>query len=159
MGNQSSWPPHHSSAAQLEVGLEDPLQEAGVSSLAAMELHGELQEQLGESLELEATMMFNFPTVGALARHIVSSLVSARQEPCVVASASGRPEEPVKQAHESHEAFHAASFDGFASTLLSASSPDREPMAEVMIQDTVFGLSGINIDRDADILATLMKPV
>ena len=54
-----------------EVGRDEPLMEAGLDSLAAVELRTELGTALG--LELPATVMFDYPTVAAL-----SGLVAAQ---------------------------------------------------------------------------------
>ncbi|MEC8425070.1 MAG: SDR family NAD(P)-dependent oxidoreductase, partial [Myxococcota bacterium] len=60
--------------AMVEVGLDDALKEAGVDSLASTELQGQLQLRLGSAVALPNTLMFDYPTVGAMSEYIVSSV-------------------------------------------------------------------------------------
>jgi acyl carrier protein len=57
---------------QLEVGLDEPLMEAGLNSLAVMRLMKQLSHKL--DMKLPATIAFDFPTVSQLAAHIGSLL-------------------------------------------------------------------------------------
>jgi acyl carrier protein len=56
-----------------EVGADEPLMAAGRDSLGAVELRNALQE--GAGVELPATLMFDYPTVDALAGFIVSQTI------------------------------------------------------------------------------------
>ena len=55
---------------QLGVGLDEPLMEAGLDSLAAIELRNQLSQNLGDGVVLPAIVLFNHPTVSQLAAHI-----------------------------------------------------------------------------------------
>ena len=59
---------------QLEVGLDEPLMEAGLDSLAAIELTNQLSQSLGDGVVLSATTLFDHPTVSQLAAHLGSLL-------------------------------------------------------------------------------------
>ena len=59
---------------QLEVGLDEPLMEAGLDSLAAIELTNQLSQSLGDGVVLSATVLFDHPTVSQLAAHLGSLL-------------------------------------------------------------------------------------
>jgi aryl carrier-like protein len=63
-------------AGQLDVGLDDPLMEAGLDSLAAIELRNELSQSFG-GLPLSAGVLFDHPTVSRLALHLSSLLFSS----------------------------------------------------------------------------------
>ena len=56
----------------------EPLMEAGLDSLAAVELRNGLSSALG--LELPATFVFDFPTAAAMAQHCQSRLQPAELE-------------------------------------------------------------------------------
>nr|AOG74797.1 polyketide synthase [Byssovorax cruenta] len=55
-----------------EVPVDRPLQELGYSSLMALELRNALAARLGKALP--ATLVFNYPTVEALARHLLDHM-------------------------------------------------------------------------------------
>lgn len=57
------------------VLLDQPLMEAGLDSLAAVELRNELSTRLG--VDLSATVVFDYPTISALSRHIAASAATA----------------------------------------------------------------------------------
>lgn len=57
--------------ATLQVGLEQPLMEAGLESLAAVELRTNLGNQLG--VELPATLIFDYPSIATLADYLTST--------------------------------------------------------------------------------------
>ena len=59
---------------QLEVGLDEPLMEAGLDSLSAVELVNQLSRSLGDGVRLSATALFDYPTVSRLATHIETLL-------------------------------------------------------------------------------------
>ena len=56
------------------IEIEAPLQEAGVDSLGATELHRQLQDKVGDDLILPSTLLFDYPTVSAMSEHIVDEL-------------------------------------------------------------------------------------
>jgi len=58
----------------LAIGLDEPLMEAGLDSLAAIELVSQLSQSLGDGVVLSATALFDQPTVSQLAAHIGSLL-------------------------------------------------------------------------------------
>lgn len=60
-------------AAQLqiepgEVDVTSPLRDYGLDSIAVFNVTGELAERLGR--DLTATLLWDFPTIDALARHL-----------------------------------------------------------------------------------------
>jgi aryl carrier-like protein len=64
------------SREQLELGLDEPLMEAGLDSLAATELRSQLSHSLG-GVTLSAGMLFDHPTVSRLAAHLESVMFGA----------------------------------------------------------------------------------
>ncbi|MGW1224581.1 acyl carrier protein [Streptomyces sp. NPDC001478] len=52
-----------------------PLAEYGMDSVAALSLCGDLEEEFG--LEVEPTLLWDFPTVSALVRHLTAVLPDA----------------------------------------------------------------------------------
>lgn len=56
----------------LQVPVDEPLMSAGMDSLAAVELRNSLQSAFG--VDLPATVTFDHPSIGALARHIAGLL-------------------------------------------------------------------------------------
>lgn len=58
-----------STGDDAELTQEMPLMDAGLDSLASVELRTRLQEEFG--LRLGSAVIFNFPSVAALSRHIV----------------------------------------------------------------------------------------
>lgn len=55
----------------MEVPAHQPLLEAGLDSLAAVEMRNELNRRLG--VDLPATIMFDYPTINSLSSHISAS--------------------------------------------------------------------------------------
>ena len=53
--------------------------ELGMESLMMVELRDRLQRQVGSELELSATFVFDYPTIGELARYLVKSLDEIHQ--------------------------------------------------------------------------------
>jgi len=51
-----------------EVDVDAPFVEHGLDSVAALQLTGELESVLGRPLD--ATLMFEYPTIAALSRHL-----------------------------------------------------------------------------------------
>lgn len=54
------------------IGADEPLMAAGIDSLGAVELRNSLESSLG--LQLPGTLVFDFPTVTAVATHVISRL-------------------------------------------------------------------------------------
>ena len=75
-----------SSMLGAEVTPEQPLMEAGLDSLAAVELRNELGSLFGVSMP--ATVTFDYPTVTALAGFIASKTRPAAPHPTILASNS-----------------------------------------------------------------------
>ena len=53
--------------------------ELGMESLTMVELRDRLQGQVGSELQLSATFVFDYPTIGELARYLVNSLDEMHQ--------------------------------------------------------------------------------
>lgn len=56
----------------MQVGLEQPFTEAGLDSLGAVELRNSLAARF--SIELPATLTFDYPTIFSLADHLSTRL-------------------------------------------------------------------------------------
>jgi len=63
---------------QPDVGADEPLMEAGLDSLAAIELRNQLSQSLG-GVGLSATILFDHPTVWQLAVHLDSLLFEVEE--------------------------------------------------------------------------------
>ena len=53
------------------IGLNDPLMDAGVDSLAAMELRYGLQREVGDRMKLPSTLIFDYPSISAIVQFIL----------------------------------------------------------------------------------------
>ncbi len=79
----------------MSIDSEQPLMEAGLDSLAAVDLRNALIARF--SIELPATAIFDFPTVAALAQHIAVQMAPrqvsepARQDIAIVEQDYGPP--------------------------------------------------------------------
>ena len=62
----------------LQVTPQQPLMEAGLDSLAAVELRNQLAARF--SIDLAPTLSFDFPTAAALAAHIASKTAATSLE-------------------------------------------------------------------------------
>lgn len=60
-----------------EIPLDEPLMSAGLDSLAAVELRNSLQSRLG--MDLPSTLVFDFPTVAAIAGFVISTSLAASE--------------------------------------------------------------------------------
>ncbi|MDF5720951.1 MAG: AMP-binding protein [Rhizonema sp. PD37] len=61
------------------VNSSQSFAEYGMDSVIAVELSQDLEDWLGQTLELEATIVWNFPTTEALAHYIASKLSRSKQ--------------------------------------------------------------------------------
>ena len=73
----------------VDVEVDSPLQEAGVDSLSATALKADLQDKFGRAVNLPNTLMFDYPTVGALSTYIVEQLQSTLDETAEIQSKAG----------------------------------------------------------------------
>ena len=62
-----------SSISGSEIGLDDPLMEHGIDSLGTVELQNAVNLAFGTSVD--ATTIFNFPSVRALSEHVASTIL------------------------------------------------------------------------------------
>jgi acyl carrier protein len=53
---------------RLDIDAEVPLAEYGIDSLVALNLYGDVEEELG--LPVDVTVVLDYPTVAALAEHL-----------------------------------------------------------------------------------------
>ena len=67
-----------SSTVSMEVPRDQPLMEAGLDSIAAVELRNAVSAQFG--VELPATVTFDYPTINALALYISQRTAAPGQE-------------------------------------------------------------------------------
>ena len=74
-----------------EVEVHQPFSRYGIDSLAAVQVAGELQDWLGR--QLSPTLIYDYPTIGALARHLVQG--SDSPSPVLEREAKGSPGEPI----------------------------------------------------------------
>ena len=65
-----------------EIDVEAPLMEMGLDSLAATELVRELSEEFGA--RLSPTLLFDFPTITAISKHLASLVRGAAENSFVV---------------------------------------------------------------------------
>ena len=58
--------------ASAEIGPDVPFAQMGLDSATSAYFVVELEEWLGNGIELEPELVFDYPTIAALTRHIVS---------------------------------------------------------------------------------------
>jgi acyl transferase domain-containing protein/NAD(P)-dependent dehydrogenase (short-subunit alcohol dehydrogenase family)/acyl carrier protein len=90
-----------------EVSPEQGFFTLGMTSLMAMELRNRLQQRFGEGIRLPAALLFEYPTINALSRHVMNwqargglepgsqPAQPALETPARVASPGGHAAEPV----------------------------------------------------------------
>lgn len=71
------------SIGQQRVGVDEPLLEAGLDSLAAIELRNLLSQSLGNT-PLTAGLLFDYPTVSKLARYLHSLMFGVEVLPSIM---------------------------------------------------------------------------
>ena len=59
------------------VTADAPLMEAGLDSLASVEFRNRLQQQLGDTMTLPDTLVFDFPTLRQLEKHIAAEVAAS----------------------------------------------------------------------------------
>eukprot|EP00854_Cymbomonas_tetramitiformis_P022437 gene22437-27075_t len=72
-----------------EVSENDPLMDAGLDSLGAVELKGSIEKAAG--MELPVTLVFDYPTAGAIARYLTAETAEDGQEHDELVRASQAP--------------------------------------------------------------------
>jgi SAM-dependent methyltransferase len=97
-------------------GRHDRLMDLGLDSLMAVQLRNQLAKGLGESRPLPATIMFDQPTIEALAAYLLERITPAAQE--TGTSAAGKASAPVPGAAMLGEAAVAAMSDEQIEALL-----------------------------------------
>ena len=95
------------------IDPHQPLNEMGLDSLLAVELRNRLGTALGITRGLPATLVFDCPTVDALARHIDGRLAVATEEP-PVPEATGKSHEAIAGIDEMSDEEVEAMFDRMA---------------------------------------------
>jgi acyl carrier protein len=76
--------------------LHDRLMDLGMDSLMAVQLRNGLSRALQLERALPSTLMFDYPTVDAIAGHLLQRLNPAAALPAAPAPASARPAAPLK---------------------------------------------------------------
>ena len=116
--------------AALQVPIDEPLMSAGVDSLAAVELRNSMQSKFG--LELPPTVIFDFPSIAALAAH-VSARMSQLEPLAAEADAGWHVEEgaaPAGSRTSYTPSAILAELQGIVSGMLGAEVAPDQPLME-----------------------------
>jgi acyl carrier protein len=120
-----------------DVGADEPLMEAGLDSLGAVELKNALERTVGA--ELPATVMFDYPSVGALVGYLQSQLALAPAEESAT---------PTQAAPQLSEAGGAASAQLIRVVAMAGRSTLAACGGVVVMQDTSVPVPHARWDRD-----------
>ena len=121
-----------------QVAQDQPLMTAGLDSLAAVELRNSLQA--GFSIDLPATVTFDYPTVEALSMFIAKQLADvAHQRSVGIAQAKGAQSVPLGEI--------AAQLQGLATEILGSGVAPDQPLMEAGLdslgKSSVWGGSSV----------------
>jgi acyl transferase domain-containing protein/acyl carrier protein len=80
-------------AAPDAIGAGRAFKDLGFDSVTALELRNRISTATG--LRLPATLIFDHPTIGAVARHLLDEVAGVRREPARSTGAKGDTQEPI----------------------------------------------------------------
>ena len=72
--------------APQEIDVQKPFTEYGLDSIVGVSLAGDLEEWLG--LQLSPTLLWDYPTIAMLARHLTAAVDSGCERPVVACTVS-----------------------------------------------------------------------
>ncbi len=78
----------HTQILPVEINIRQPLAQYGLNSLAAVRISGELQEWIGR--EFSPTLLYDYPTLEGLARHIADETSAEDFAPQKIKTESGK---------------------------------------------------------------------